>query len=99
MRVFQLTVFLRDLRTNARGETSFLRSPVILGRQAWCGIRLDAQSVSRQHGELRFGNGGLEYIDLNSTNGTYVDGTAIDPGVAVDVRESTVVDVFPFQMT
>lgn len=98
MTFLQLTIFVWDFRTNIRQELSFVRSPVIVGRDAREGISLEAPTVSRRHGEFRFGNGGVQYVDLDSTNGTYIDGIQIEPNVAVEVRESSLIDVLPYRI-
>src|SRR6185312_1798811 len=58
-------------------------APLTIGRDAQCGLVLPSLDVSRRHcrGELR----GAEVIatDLNSTNGTYIDGNRIAGATAV----------------
>lgn len=43
--------------------------------------------VSRRHATLRFNNGAWTLTDLNSTNGTYVDGNRIAPNLPTPLRE------------
>ena len=40
----------------------------------------------------------LEYMDLHSTNGSYMDGRQISPGMLVDAAGSSMVTVGPFQL-
>lgn len=46
---------------------------VVLGRDVKCDIALDDANVSRQHARLERVAGGYMLIDLQSTNGTYVN--------------------------
>ncbi|MEL6892203.1 MAG: FHA domain-containing protein [Actinomycetota bacterium] len=43
-------------------------------------------TVSRHHAELRFGDDGWHVVDLESRNGTHVNGERLDPGAAADVH-------------
>jgi hypothetical protein len=43
--------------------------------------------VSRRHANLRFNNGAWSIVDLNSTNGTFVDATRIAPNTPTPLRE------------
>jgi diguanylate cyclase (GGDEF)-like protein len=48
-------------------------SPVVLGRGGDCDIRINDHSVSRRHARLQPGADGYYAVDLQSTNGTYVN--------------------------
>ena len=54
-----------------------------IGRTVDDGLRLDHPSISRTHAELRFLDGGWRLRDLESKNGSFVDG--------IRVREATLV--------
>ncbi len=47
-----------------------------IGRAAECGLTLDHPSVSRGHAELTYDDAGWRLRDLNSKNGSFVDGVA-----------------------
>lgn len=54
------------------------KAVINIGRDDECDIVLQAPQVSRQHAELRrLPDGGFELRDLNSINGTYVNGQRI----------------------
>ena len=48
-----------------------------IGRDAANALVLDDLLVSRRHAELRKGAAGIEIVDLNSANGTYVNGRRV----------------------
>ena len=56
-----------------------------LGRSPGTEIRLDDPDVSRLHAEFEVAAGAVRLRDLDSTNGTSLDGTPIPPGVATPV--------------
>ena len=48
-------------------------TPLVLGRDSSCEIHLDDQSVSRRHARIQPGIDGHFAVDLQSTNGTYIN--------------------------
>jgi diguanylate cyclase (GGDEF)-like protein len=50
-------------------------TPIILGRASECHIRINDHSVSRRHARIQPGADGYYAVDLQSTNGTYVNDT------------------------
>src|SRR5260370_40328418 len=50
------------------------------GRLATLEIVLDDSSVSRRHAEVRATDKGWRVRDLGSTNGTFLNGTRLNPG-------------------
>jgi diguanylate cyclase (GGDEF)-like protein len=48
-------------------------SPVVVGRGADCDIRINDHSVSRRHARIQPEADGYSAVDLQSTNGTYVN--------------------------
>jgi pSer/pThr/pTyr-binding forkhead associated (FHA) protein len=56
---------------------------VVLGRAADCALVFDDPSLSRKHCALQqTGAAAIELEDLNSSNGTYVNGRRVESGVA-----------------
>ena len=98
MKLLQLTVIVRDLQTTTMVAQSFTRSPVLVGRQQGNHLRLDAGIVSRRHGAFLFSKDGLQYIDYNSANGSFLEGARIQPNAPVDLSRSSVVTIAPFQI-
>src|SRR2546426_11759277 len=48
-------------------------TPMVLGRGNDCDIRINDHSVSRRHARIQPGADGYYAVDLQSTNGTYVN--------------------------
>lgn len=69
---FFLVVDGRRLPLDA-GET-------VVGRDEGCGIRLDEPSVSRRHARFLVQDDDVTVADLNSTNGTLVNGRKVKAG-------------------
>jgi len=64
------------------GEELPVPSPVvILGRAAGCDVVIDDDSVSARHARLEFDLGTWRLTDLQSTNGTAVEGVKLAPDV------------------
>lgn len=59
---------------------------VLIGRGAECDLTLEHREVSRQHARLRLHSGGFELIDLNSSNGTLIEGVPLLPQVPYPVQ-------------
>ena len=56
----------------------FMSSPLALGRDSSNAIRLQDTEISRRHAELRLDRDGYRVVDLQSANGTFVNGKAVD---------------------
>lgn len=71
-----------------RSSSPGLRIPgegvTTVGRQQGCQIRISSSQVSRKHCELYVDSGRLIVKDLNSSNGTLVDGRRIEGRQAVE---------------
>ncbi len=52
-------------------------TPLTIGRGPDAGLRIDHPSVSRAHAELRFADGQWRLRDLDSKNGSFVDGIRV----------------------
>ncbi|MBC7372503.1 MAG: FHA domain-containing protein, partial [Frankiales bacterium] len=69
---------------NPERVVSLTRPVTVIGRGADADLRLPDTGVSRAHAELRLTEGGVRLVDLDSTNGTVVNGRR--------VRESDLAD-------
>src|SRR6187549_1359740 len=70
-----------------------LPTPVTIGREEGNLLRLNDERVSRFHAKVQFDNGEIILTDLGSTNGTRVNGNAVDirrlrPGDRVAIGRS-----------
>ena len=66
------------IRGNDQGTRFELDEPIVrLGRDASNTIQLHDTEVSRHHAEIRRADGDLRISDLNSSNGTFVNGQRI----------------------
>lgn len=75
-----------------RGPNEGTRYPIsatstVLGRDRACDIVLDDVTVSRQHAEIRHGEGEFTLLDKGSLNGTYLNRGAVDQAKLADGDE------------
>jgi hypothetical protein len=64
------------------GHELAVPSPVVtVGKAAGCDVVVDDDSVSAQHARLEYDLGSWRITDLESTNGTAVEGVRLAPGV------------------
>ncbi|MBI3411582.1 MAG: FHA domain-containing protein [Planctomycetes bacterium] len=87
-----------------RNQTFHLHSAnTLIGRQKGSGLRIPSSSVSRRHSQLSFANGLLNVEDLDSANGTFVNGrristsTVLRPGDRLQVGD--IVFVVHYRLT
>ena len=70
-----------------------LSIPVTIGREEGNGLRLNDERISRYHAKVQHEDGDIIITDLESTNGTRVNGTTVQirrlrPGDQVSVGRS-----------
>ena len=71
---------------------------VLIGRGSFCDLVIAGETVSRRHVQLYFRDGSWVAVDLDSTNGTYVNGSRVErthllPGDSIALgRERLLVD-------
>lgn len=71
------TIRLRGISSEIKGQVWESETILRAGRLASLEIVLDDSSVSRRHAEVRYGDDSWLVRDLESTNGTYVNGVRI----------------------
>lgn len=73
---------MATLRCLVDRRTEPLTARTLVGRSPSCGLRLSEPHASGEHATITWTGWHWEIKDLGSRNGTYVDGTRIDPGAA-----------------
>ncbi|MFH0943626.1 MAG: FHA domain-containing protein [Planctomycetota bacterium] len=71
---------MRLVRTDRQGSEGFLEAEgenVVLGRNPGRGITVEDPTVSREHARIFVRGGTFQVADLNSSNGTFVNGKRI----------------------
>src|SRR5215831_3450777 len=66
-------------------EQYLIKDSAVIGRDENAGVRVDNALVSRRHAEVFFDNGTWWLKDLESTNGTYVEGSRISRLALTDI--------------
>jgi HD-GYP domain-containing protein (c-di-GMP phosphodiesterase class II) len=74
------TIRLKGISGEVKGRTWESTNVLRAGRLGTLEIVLDDASVSRRHAEVRSADTGWWVRDLESTNGTYVNGVRLGPG-------------------
>lgn len=62
-------------------EFQVAATTVTIGRSPKCNVVINHEGISRQHCQIEITAGRMFVTDLNSTNGVYIDGEKINPGV------------------
>ena len=75
---------LTTLFDGERDSRELTDGTYVIGRGVFCRIRFDAPEVNERHAILTVRNGEVILEDLHSTNGTFVNGEAIDRAVRLD---------------
>jgi hypothetical protein len=71
-------------------------SVTVIGRAAEADLRIEDSGVSRRHAEFRYVDGGVELVDLGSTNGVSVNGNpvsraSLSDGDRIDAGSTTLI--------
>ena len=79
---------LQDQPSNVKKVT--VRHDIVIGRGSDCNLRLSAPQISRRHCFMRVGREGVSVTDLDSSNGTFVDGKRLTGGVRQELIHGSV---------
>ena len=86
-----------SINGNELHSYSFTESEILIGRSAECDVLLDNLGVSRTHAKiLRQGNS-LQIVDLNSGNGTFLNGKWVN-GATVSAGDTVGIGKFSLTM-
>ena len=69
---------------------------VVAGRSPDCDITIDNPAISRKHTQIEFKNGDYVLTDLNSSNGTFLNGERIE--VPQSLKPGDVIGVAKFEL-
>lgn len=86
---------VRLLVTNDKSNVKkvVLRSDTTIGRSSDCNLRIASQEVSRQHCTILLNDAGVCIRDLDSSNGTYVNGERIEPNRDVPLFSESEIEI------
>ena len=84
-----LEVQITDPKAGTNRKMRFSHSPVRIGRNQLNDVSLDTPFVSEWHGTIRFDNRSVAYFDLGSTNGSLLDGQRLTKNLAVELSDSS----------
>ena len=68
------------LAEGSQDELPIYRTALAVGRSQGNDIILDDPTVSSQHAQVSLGHAGWLVSDINSSNGTFLDGQRLTPG-------------------
>ncbi len=84
---------LQDQPSNIKKVT--VRHDIVIGRGADCNLRLSAPQVSRRHCFLRIGSDGAYVSDMDSSNGTFMNGIRLNSGIRYEIEDGAILAVGP----
>jgi phage tail-like protein len=71
---------------------------ILIGRQPGVDLFLPDKLVSRQHARVECGAEQCQITDLESSNGTRLNGEAIPPGVPATLEDGTLIEIGPYRL-
>ena len=90
------SIFLRTVDFRVNEKYFVIENEAKLGRSKECEVVINHPHVSRVHARLYLENGKAHLEDLNSSNGTYIDGKRINSKVKISQPLSFQVDEVQF---
>ncbi|MFM7036820.1 MAG: FHA domain-containing protein [Planctomycetaceae bacterium] len=89
----KIVLELLDQSSSVRKIT--VRHDIVIGRGSDCNLRLSAPQVSRRHCFLRVSRDGVSITDLESSNGTWVNGNRLPSSVRQDLTDGSQISLGP----
>jgi pSer/pThr/pTyr-binding forkhead associated (FHA) protein len=86
-----------DVREGAASRSFDGLCPIAIGRASGCDLVLEDPEVSRRHARLESENGVPYVRDLESSNGTFLNGRLLDD--VVEIRRGDEIDVGTTRLT
>lgn len=92
---------LTPLRLSAVSEDAHfdIENETLIGREVECTITLPSPHVSRYHAKINVSDSGLTIEDLNSANGTFVNGKRISEKTAISLGDELRFDSLAYRIT
>ncbi len=90
------SLFLRSVETN---KTYSIYGEMIIGRELDCTVVLDSPNVSRYHAKILVAPNAIFVEDLNSSNGTFVNGRRIHARTSLGVGDQVKFDELVYRIT
>jgi predicted component of type VI protein secretion system len=88
-RLMSIGITVTVSRSSSDRTLTFSESPVRIGRNQLNDVAIDDPFVSEWHGIIRFGEEGIAYADIGSTNGSVLDGVRLVKNVPSRLTESS----------
>jgi pilus assembly protein CpaF len=82
-----MIVQIQDSQAAEPRRLSIDKPEILIGKQADCDVVLSGGKVSRRHARIAVDDGGFRIEDLQSTNGTLVNGEAVSGSRALGERD------------
>jgi VWFA-related protein len=95
MPALSLRPFIVGLRGPMLGQQAINNFPFTIGRSDECSLTIADANVSRKHAQITCDPSGQNYFvtDLNSSNGSKVNGQRLIPGQATPISNGTLMDI------
>jgi len=92
---------LVPLRLSAISDNTHydIEAETLVGREVECTVSLDSPHISRYHAKIVISNNGAIIEDLNSSNGTFVNGRRIREKTVVSLGDEVRFDNLAFRLT
>ena len=91
--IYQLVRTNRFRRLFDPNEKHIAKNIQIIGRSILCDIRIRDEKVSRKHAMIRFENNNYVIYDLDSSNGTFINGKKINGSTGITLTKGDVIKI------